>query len=516
MRTNENIPKRVTIRYLQLILPSLMIVFCLLAGTIYYFDSGNQIKMNQDFSRKMLEQANKTLKTWIDDQMIVLSMIVNDSRVIEACANPTDANAVRQANEFLISFHQRNPFYENIALSANLNQPFSFELTAVDGKRHEIGRGVFFADSSHGASIGKSSVEHPMAASIYIEGKPNVVTHVYPSLIYGNPAFILSLPVYKNEKFVGAVHMAMPMTFFTDKFVNDVKMGQTGYMFMIDDNGLFISHPDKSFILSETASTKYNAVISRILNGEMYFRQRVDNVDKIYSAVKFDFHGLNHINEWYLVFVQNDQEILSSSVRVIWLISAFLIIGFLLVIKGVYLSTVKLLRIGFHDSLTGLYNRNYFEQEVNRLSAGRCDPVGFITLDVDGLKLVNDTLGHSAGDALLVTVGKIIKRCFPHGDITLRFGGDEFAVLLLKTDAVAVEEACPRLHERIVEYNQTNEMAPVSVSTGWAVGNLGGETSIHKLMAEADAQMYVQKEINRTNYEARFKAWLAQREKNKE
>lgn len=350
-----------------------------------------------------------------------------------------------------------------------------------------------------------------MAASIYIEGKPNVVTHVYHSLIYGNPAFILSLPVYKNEKFVGAVHMAMPMTFFTDKFVNDVKMGQTGYMFMIDDNGLFISHPDKSFILSETASTKYNAVISRILNGEMYFRQRVDNVDKIYSAVKFDFHGLNHINEWYLVFVQNDQEILSSSVRFIWLISAFLIIGFLLVIKGVYLSTEKLLRIGFHDSLTGLYNRNYFEQEVNRLSAGRCDPVGFITLDVDGLKLVNDTLGHSAGDALLVTVGKIIKRCFPHGDITLRFGGDEFAVLLLKTDAAAVEEACQCLHERIVEYNQTNEMAPVSISTGWAVGNLGGETSIHKLMTEADELMYGQKEVNRANYDARFKAWLAQR-----
>jgi len=508
MRANSSIPKRVAIRYLQLILPILMVLFLLLAGTIYYFDSSNQIRMNQEFSRKMLEQANKTLKTWIDDQMVVLSMIVNDSRVIEACANPTDTEAVSRANDYLGSFHQRNRFYENIALSSNLSPAFGFELTAVDGKRHTIRSGVFFADSSRGASIGKSNDEHPMAKALYSESKTNIVTHVYRSLIYGNPAFILSLPVYKHGEFVGAAHMAMPMTYFTDAFVNDVKMGQTGYMFMADDKGLFISHPDKEFILSEKASKRYTLVITRILDGEMYFGQRVDNVNKTYSVMKFDFHGLNHISEWYLVFVQNEQEILASSVRFIWLISAFLIIGFLLVIGVVYLSTVKLLHIGFYDSLTGLYNRNYFEQESNRIAAGRYDPVGFVSIDVDGLKVVNDTLGHGAGDALLVTVGKIIKRCFPPTEVTLRFGGDEFAVLMLQTDGAALENVCQRLYQRIDEYNKTNVSVPVSVSVGWAVGNLGSGKSIHELMAEADKMMYVQKEINRLKYDAYFQEWL--------
>ncbi|MDF2570145.1 MAG: rpfC 2 [Sporomusa sp.] len=510
MKNSISIPKRVTIKYLQVILPVLFVLFVLLSGTIYHLDSSNQMRMNKDFSQKMLDQANKTLKTWIDDQIVVLSMVVNDSRVIEACANPTDVDAVVRANDFLRSFHDRNSYYENIALSANLRSDFSFELTAVDGNRHIINRGVFFADSSKGASIGKSNVEHPMAKSIYDEGKPNIITHVYRSLIYGNPAFIISLPVYKNGKFVGAAHMAMPMKYFTDKFVNDVKMGQTGYMFMVDNKGLFISHVNKDFILSEEASKQYHSVISRILNGEMHFGQTIDNIDKTYNVMKFDFHGVNYISDWYLVFVQNNREILSSSIHFIWLISAFLIIGFLLITGVVYFLTVKLLHMGFHDSLTGLYNRNYFEQEINRISTGRYNPIGFISIDVDGLKLVNDNLGHGAGDTLLTTVGQIIKKSFHHGDTAVRLGGDEFAVLMLVTDVLSVQKACQKLGEQIVEYNIKNSTIPVSISIGWSVGNLGCDNSIHEFIEKVDNLMYAEKEGNRLKYAALFKEWLEQ------
>lgn len=508
MKNSMNIPKRVTIRYLQLILPILLILFIALTATIYYLDSSNQIRMNQEFSQKTLDQANKTLKTWIDDQMVVLSMIVNDSRVIEACANPTNLDAVVRANDFLRLFHERNGFYENIALSANLSPDFSFELTAVNGKRHIINRGVFFADSSKGASIGKSNTEHPMAKSIYNDDKPNVITHVYRSLIYGNPAFIISLPVYKDGNFVGAAHVAMPMNYFTDNFVNEVRIGQSGYMFMVDDRGLLISHPNKEVILNEEVAKQYNSVTSHILNGEIHFEQYIAGVDKIYSVIKFDFHGINHVSDWYLVFVQNKEEVMSSSIRFIWLISAFLVIGFLLIIGVVYLSTVKILHIGFRDAVTGLYNRNYFEQEIIRISTGRDNPVGFISIDVDGLKLVNDNLGHGAGDTLLITVGQIIKKCFNHSDSVVRLGGDEFAVLMTVSDAISVQKACQRLYEQIVQYNMKNSAIPVSISIGWSVGNLGGDNSIYKLIEEADKSMYVEKEGNRLKYAALFKEWL--------
>lgn len=508
MKSSISIPKRVTIRYLKLILPVLLILFVFLAGTIYYLDSRNQIRMNQEFSQKTLEQANKTLKTWIDDQMVVLSMIANDSRVIEACANPNDFDAVMRANDFLHRFHERNDFYENIALSANLNSNVSFKLTAVDGKEHIIKQGVFFADSSKGASIGKSSTEHPMAKSIYNDGKPNVITHVYRSLIYGNPAFIISLPVYKDGIFVGAAHVAMPMKHFTDKFVNEVRMRQSGYMFMVDDKGLLISHPNKEFILNEEAGKHYNSVISHILNEEIYFEQYIDGIDKTYSVIKFDFHGINHVNDWYLVFVQNKGEVMSSSVGFIWLISGFLIIGFLLIIGVVYLSTVKILHIGFRDALTGLYNRNYLEQEIIEISTERYNPVGFISIDVDGLKLVNDSLGHGAGDTLLIIVGEIIKKCFKRDDSVVRLGGDEFAVLMPVSDEISVKKACQRLCEQVAEYNGKNPAIPVSISIGWSVGNLGGDKSAYELMEEADKVMYVEKENNHLKYAVIFREWL--------
>ena len=508
MKNSISIPKRVTIRYLQLILPILLMLFIFLAAAIYYLDHSNQIKMNQEFSEKTLEQANKTLKTWIDDQMVVLSMIANDSRVIEACTNPTNLDAVERANDFLHSFHEKNDFYENIALSANLNSDFSFELTAVDGKQHVIKRGVFFADSSKGASIGKSSTEHPMAKSIYNDGKPNVITHVYRSLIYGNPAFIISLPVYKDGKFVGAAHVAMPMKNFTDKFVNEVRMGQSGYMFMVDDRGILISHPNKELILNEEMGKQYTSVITHILNGETYFEQYLNGIDKIYSVIKFDFHGINHVSDWYLVFAQNKGEVMSSSIRFIWLISGFLIIGFFLIIGVVYLSTVKILHIGFRDALTGLYNRNYLEQEILRISTGRYNPVGFISIDVDGLKLVNDNLGHSAGDKLLIIVGGIIKECFNPSDSIVRLGGDEFAVLMPVSNEITIQKACQRLYEKVAEYNMKNSTIPVSISIGWSVGNLGGDNSVYQFIEEADRLMYAEKEGKHLKYAVLFQEWL--------
>jgi len=86
----------------------------------------------------------------------------------------------------------------------------------------------------------------------------------------------------------------------------------------------------------------------------------------------------------------------------------------------------RLKYLSLHDPLTGLYNRTYFEQELNRLEGGRYHPIGVIVCDVDGLKLINDTLGHDAGDRLLLAAAGVIKDSFRKGDMVARIGGDEF------------------------------------------------------------------------------------------
>ena len=100
---------------------------------------------------------------------------------------------------------------------------------------------------------------------------------------------------------------------------------------------------------------------------------------------------------------------------------------------------------GTHDSLTGLYNRAFFEDELERLAQSRLFPMSIVMADVNNLKSVNDTQGHAAGDHLIRLAARIIHEAFRAEDIIARIGGDEFAVLLPATDSDVAEEAVERV-----------------------------------------------------------------------
>ncbi|BAF60185.1 hypothetical protein PTH_2004 [Pelotomaculum thermopropionicum SI] len=152
----------------------------------------------------------------------------------------------------------------------------------------------------------------------------------------------------------------------------------------------------------------------------------------------------------------------------------------------------QLMYLSLHDSLTGLYNRAYFEEEMRRAGEGRYDSVGIIICDVDDLKIVNDTLGHDAGDALLIAAARVIKESFREGDMVARIGGDEFAVLLPESDYKVLEDACCRIRGAIARYNAENPGLPLSISIGFAARS-GIPKSMSDLFKEADNKMYREK-----------------------
>ncbi|MDD2422447.1 MAG: diguanylate cyclase, partial [Heliobacteriaceae bacterium] len=120
--------------------------------------------------------------------------------------------------------------------------------------------------------------------------------------------------------------------------------------------------------------------------------------------------------------------------------------------------------LSLHDANLDIYNRAYFEQEMRRVEKGRLNSVGIIICDIDGLKVVNDTLGHNAGDAVLLAAARVIKKVFRENDVVARVGGDEFVAILPECDQDTVEQVCNRLKAAIREHNNHNPEIPLSIS----------------------------------------------------
>ena len=146
--------------------------------------------------------------------------------------------------------------------------------------------------------------------------------------------------------------------------------------------------------------------------------------------------------------------------------------------------------LSYHDQLTGLYNRHFFEEEVKRLDVQRNLPITIAMLDVNGLKMVNDVFGHEAGDELLIKTAKILKEECRSDDIVSRFGGDEFVVLLPKTSEEQTEMIISRVQKALEK--EKNGKYIISVSAGWATKNEDSQDRM-EVLAAAEDLMYRKK-----------------------
>ena len=147
-------------------------------------------------------------------------------------------------------------------------------------------------------------------------------------------------------------------------------------------------------------------------------------------------------------------------------------------------------KLSYHDQLTGLYNRHFFECEINRIDRHAHLPISFIIADVNGLKLTNDAFGHSVGDRLLVKAAKVIQSCCRKKDIVARLGGDEFVVLLPKTDEAYADEIASRIMKKCSKVKV--KAVTLSISCGCSA-KINSKDMIHEVMKTAEDRMYKRK-----------------------
>ncbi|SHJ25052.1 GGDEF domain-containing protein [Lutispora thermophila] len=148
-------------------------------------------------------------------------------------------------------------------------------------------------------------------------------------------------------------------------------------------------------------------------------------------------------------------------------------------------------RYAYRDSFTGLYNRNYWEQLISGMMH-RPIPKRFtlIVIDVDNLKNLNDNKGHLAGDKAIRIVGKSIRESIRKQDIAIRYGGDEFFILLANTKKAIVEKVINRIKENIRKRGK-KENIRIEISAGTACSDCTCE--MEKVITIADSKMYKEK-----------------------
>jgi diguanylate cyclase (GGDEF)-like protein len=339
-----------------------------------------------------------------------------------------------------------------------------------------------------------------------------------------NPMMRLGAPVYdRHGKSIGAIIINYKADYFLDVFsaFSDNSLGQ---VYLLNEEGFWIDHKDKNmewtFMYPEFEGTSFASENKnswqRILNGDRQFLEgdALYTISEISLMKTFEGKEKTRIVKdivWYVVstvkskggnaiykekrFVDICYQVLQKNYLF------FLMIVFISLIVSVLLNMtnknyLKIRYLSEYDEMTGVLNRRagiekleaYFNQRDKALY-----PISLCYLDINGLKEVNDRLGHSAGDQLLIKSIDIIQSVIRRDDFVIRLGGDEFLIVFLSSN----EEVTEIVWERIlVEINAVNrcEALPYLISISHGVVEIEGHRqTVDELIKEADEKMYEEK-----------------------
>ncbi len=235
----------------------------------------------------------------------------------------------------------------------------------------------------------------------------------------------------------------------------------SGHIVKINKSGYGILKFDESIDNKEKINLEYilDKISSLIVNG----RQRKKFLEILTSTKSVNYKediefNINGKREYYKVKIS---PVTDNFKRVL---GRLLILANITPIKE---KENQLYFQSYHDKLTGIYNRLYFEEELIRLNTKRQFPLSIIIGDINGLKLINDAYGHDKGDEVLKKIADLLKKNLRHEDILSRWGGDEFAIILPKTDKQDAIKIISRIKESCLDHS-TSTM-PLNISMGFAV-----------------------------------------------
>lgn len=317
----------------------------------------------------------------------------------------------------------------------------------------------------------------------------------------GDRIFLSKRVSKKNGDFAGVIVMTAPSSYFTQLF-SENDFGHKGEVSVLHEDGRYlVSQLGKEVKLDVAAD--FSSIIRNIYLSRKNLQPVLSTIDGTprYQALlhtgTYPFIIVGGIEEGEaLVPYYQERAASRLNLALITLLLAILAVVSIYSLELVLKYRKDLMRSAQYDRLTGLYNRNSFQMLFEKLRAG-CDKTGkkiaLIFIDLDNFKVVNDTLGHEKGDALLSSIAKNLLQSFSKKDLICRLGGDEFVILATAYSTADIEQ----LGKKAVSVlNQPVKLGLHSLNVSGSIGisvypDNGKDAST--LLKNADIAMYESK-----------------------
>lgn len=373
-------------------------------------------------------------------------------------------------------------------------------------------------------------------------GKPVISDPFVSTRVPGAPLIIFTAPIRDESGAVSAILLG-GMNLLQNNFLGDLsqtRIGSSGYLYLLSPGRIMVMHPDRSRIMTDMVPPGADKLLDRAVEG---FEGVAENVDSRGLRALTSFKhlqttgwivGANYpLSEAYEPIYRAQKYCIA--VVVVSALMTILVIRWMMgsytnalvrfarhvknisikkdaerlflpgtrdeigILAGVFNTMIQehdyksemLHHFSNHDGLSGLYNRSYFDGELERLSSSRITPISVVMVDIDDLKVCNDKYGHSVGDALIKATSQVLMDSFRIEDAVARIGGDEFAVLLSGVDAEQAQVAIKRVRMMASRYETLEKGIPMSISLGYAT--VENAADLPEAVKYADQQMYLDK-----------------------
>ena len=256
-------------------------------------------------------------------------------------------------------------------------------------------------------------------------------------------------------------------------------------MMLIDKNGIIIrvNEAHCSFTGYEKSEIEGKSVFETLVPQE-YIKNAKNNINKIMEGENLEYIGesISKTGEKIYVFFKETKVKLPNGKNCV--------LSMQIDYTDYNKQQKKIEYISFHDELTALYNRSYMEEEMKRIDVKRKLPISIIMIDVNGLKIINDSYGHQKGDQMLKKAAEILNFSVRKEDIVARWAGDEFVILLPNTTKKAAREVKKRIKAKC----KKTEIDKIPISLGVGIAVKEDETEdIYDVLNRADKRMYKNK-----------------------